>query len=40
MKVTLPLELVLTFLLPINVWPSLPEGLEKNCTKKGSLGCC
>ncbi len=37
-KVTLPLELVLAFLLPMNVWPSLPEGLEKNCTKKGSLG--
>ncbi len=37
LKVTLPLELVLTALLPRNFCPSLPEGLEKNSTTKGSL---
>ena len=35
-KVTLPLELVLTALLPISFYHSLPEGLEKSSTTKGS----
>ena len=37
-KVTLPLPSVLTPVWPMNFWPSLPEALEKNCTRKLVLG--
>ncbi len=39
MKVTLPLASVVTLLVPMKVLPSsVPEGLEKNWTRKVLLG--